>query len=426
MIVQTGRPQKQAQAKPGVIPGNTNIEFFERKLDKMKKLFALVLSLALVVAFAVPALASGWAQLDTQVDNFKNITMDLYGLEIYPDTSAIGSLYAPLSTYYPIVKNSRVHFVLEINLPKEKNVSPAMQRLFDTKGLEVYVGPSYITLDKDVVLYLDGVKAKAADFRNGAKKVEVNTTYNEFKCEISNKTHEATVGLYDDTCYKFEFWGTVNKDGKDATVYANVGFYNNWGDEGNTTWMLVDNNGDGYNEYLVARGGANKWFHIHTWDNATNTYGNGLFFYTTHDTKDKHAMVDYNKGVQVYYNGTEYTITKTVNNIVAFRLTSDTTNTLITEGALYNALVGVCEKIFGFLGFKYEEALYMTEDHFAYYFGKIDALEKTITYPTGNVVVAPVSPELPQTGDNASIVGFAMIAVALVAAAVVTVKKVRA
>ena len=112
MIVQTGRPQKQAQAKPGVIPGNTNKEFFERKLDKMKKLFALVLSLALVVAFAVPALASGWAQLDTQVDNFKNITMDLYGLEIYPDTSAIGSLYAPLSTYYPIVKNSSVHFVL--------------------------------------------------------------------------------------------------------------------------------------------------------------------------------------------------------------------------------------------------------------------------------------------------------------------------
>ncbi len=392
----------------------------------MKKLFALVLSLALVVAFAVPALASGWAQLDTQVDNFKNITMDLYGLEIYPDTSAIGSLYAPLSTYYPIVKNSRVHFVLEINLPKTANVSPAMQRLFDTKGLEVYVGPSYITLDKAVVLYLDGVKAKAADFMNVAKKVEVDTANNEFYCEISNTTPDADVKQYNNTSYKFEFWGTVNKDGKDATVYGNVGFYNNWGDEGVADWMLVDNNGDGYNEYMVARNRTEKWFHIHTWDNAHNTWGNGLFFYTTAATNNKNAMVDYNKGVQVYYNGTEYTITKTVNNIVAFRLTSDTTNTLITEGTLYNALVGVCENIFGFLGFKYEEALYMTEAHFSHYFGKIDALEKTITYPTGNVVVAPVTPELPQTGDNASIVGFAMIAVALVAAAVVTVKKVRA
>lgn len=392
----------------------------------MKKLFALVLSLALVVAFAVPALASGWAQLDTQVDNFKNITMDLYGLEIYPDTSAIGSLYAPLSTYYPIVKNSRVHFVLEINLPKTTNVSPAMQRLFDTKGLEVYVGPSYITLDKPVVLYLDGVKAKAADFMNVAKKVEVDTTNNEFYCEISNTTPDADVKQYNNTSYKFEFWGTVNKDGKDATVYGNVGFYNNWRDEGVADWMFVDNNGDGYNEYVVARNRTEKWFHIHTWDNAHNTWGNGLFFYTTAATNNKNAMVDYNKGVQVYYNGTEYTITKTVNNIVAFRLTSDTTNTLITEGTLYNALVGVCENIFGFLGFKYEEALYMTEAHFTHYFGKIDALEKTITYPTGNVVVAPVTPELPQTGDNASIVGFAMIAVALVAAAVVTVKKVRA
>ena len=392
----------------------------------MKKLFALVLSLALVVAFAVPALASGWAQLDTQVDNFKNITMDLYGLEIYPDTSAIGSLYAPLSTYYPIVKNSRVHFVLEINLPKEKNMSPAMQRLFDNKGLEVYVKPNYITLDKDVVLYLDGVKAKAADFRNGAKKVEVNTTYNKFNCEISNKTLKATVGQYNDTCYKFEFWGTVNKDGKDATVYANVGFYNRWADEGNPTWMFVDVNGDGYNEYVITRG--NKRFDVQIWDNVHNTYGDGLYFYTTEATDNKDAMVDYNKGVQVYLkkNNTEYTITKTVNNIVAFRETSDTTNTLITEGDLYNDLVGVCEKIFGFLGFKYEEALYMTEAHFTHYFGKIDALEKTITYPTGNVVVTPVTPELPQTGDNASIVGFAMIAVALVAAAVVTVKKVRA
>ena len=392
----------------------------------MKKLFALVLSLALVVAFAVPALASGWAQLDTQVDNFKNITMDLYGLEIYPDTSAIGSLYAPLSTYYPIVKNSRVHFVLEINLPKTANVSPAMQRLFDTKGLEVYVGPDYITLDKPVVLYLDGEKAKAADFKNSAKKVEVNTTDNEFYCEISNTTPAADVKQYNNTCYKFEFWGTVNKDGKDATVYANVGFYNNWGDEGYADWMMVDVNGDGYNEYIVARNRAQQWFAIHTWNNVTNTYGNGLYFYTTAATDNKNSMVDYNKGVQVYYDGTEYTITKTVNNIVAFRLTSDTNNNLITEGPTYNALVGVCEKIFGFLGFKYEEALYMTEDHFTHYFGKIDALEKTITYPTGNVVVAPVTPELPQTGDNASIVGFAMIAVALVAAAVVTVKKVRA
>ena len=42
------------------------------------------------------------------------------------------------------------------------------------------------------------------------------------------------------------------------------------------------------------------------------------------------------------------------------------------------------------------------------------------------VVVNPATPDLPQTGDNASIVGFAMVVVAMVAAAVVTFKKVRA
>ena len=92
MIVQTGRPQKQAQAKPGVIPGNTNKKFFERKLDKMKRLFALVLSLALVVAFAVPALASGWAQIDANLPYFKDVTLSLTALSIDQNKTALGTL----------------------------------------------------------------------------------------------------------------------------------------------------------------------------------------------------------------------------------------------------------------------------------------------------------------------------------------------
>ena len=43
----------------------------------MKKLFALVLSLALVVAFAVPALASGWAQIDANLPYFKDVSLAL-------------------------------------------------------------------------------------------------------------------------------------------------------------------------------------------------------------------------------------------------------------------------------------------------------------------------------------------------------------
>ena len=58
----------------------------------MKKLFALVLSLALVVAFAVPALASGWAQLDWQLPVYKDITLTLTGLALVQHTAALGSL----------------------------------------------------------------------------------------------------------------------------------------------------------------------------------------------------------------------------------------------------------------------------------------------------------------------------------------------
>ena len=48
------------------------------------------------------------------------------------------------------------------------------------------------------------------------------------------------------------------------------------------------------------------------------------------------------------------------------------------------------------------------------------------THLVAELVTDDPSVKPPQTGDNASIVGFVMIAIALVAAAAVTVKKVRA
>ena len=87
--MQTGKSQIGRKAKPGEIPGTKQKQFFERKLDKMKKLFALVLSLALVVAFAVPALATGWATLDT-APVYKEIGIAVYGLETTPNTSKVG------------------------------------------------------------------------------------------------------------------------------------------------------------------------------------------------------------------------------------------------------------------------------------------------------------------------------------------------
>lgn len=128
----------------------------------MKKLFALVLSLALVVAFAVPALASGWAQLDWQIPVYKDISLTLTGLDLVQNTAAVGSLFAPLSTYYPVVKHSRVHFYAEVTLPDANDLSPAMKRLLADWALDLDIAVSGITLDDTFTQYKD--KAFAGTF----------------------------------------------------------------------------------------------------------------------------------------------------------------------------------------------------------------------------------------------------------------------
>ena len=101
-------------------------------------------------------------------------------------------------------------------------------------------------------------------------------------------------------------------------------------------------------------------------------------------------------------------------------------NYYTTESDAEGAVNAIYEDIFGFLGFKFADCDYMTAKHFTKFFGTIGEVSASYTWNAGMVVVNPVDPKLPQTGDNASIIGFAMIAVAMVAAAVVTFKKVRA
>ena len=383
----------------------------------MKKLFALVLSLALVVAFAVPALASGWAQLDWQIPVYKDITLTLTGLDLVQNTSAVGSLYAPLSTYYPVVKNSRVHFYVEVNLPKAINISPAMELLLNKWKLQLRLGVSNITLDNDFTRYIkysntiDAKDLKVSDFET------VDYDFN-MPFDYSYLT-SLTAGA---ACtWGGEFWGTVNKDGKDAVVEASIGFYN----EFKNGIMEIDNNMDGINEFIVINNkGTNKKIPAlgdgYIVD-VCNSKGLSNYMYVFFPTSgDK---VDKTRPILICANSTdgEFAITKSVVQNPDFLK-----NNTYATAAQYNALKAVYDKVFKFLGFEYDEANYMTDAHFEHYFGTIMAQSQKITYPNGSVIVNPVTPELPTTGDNASIVGFAMIAVALVAAAVVTVKKVRA
>lgn len=374
----------------------------------MKKLFALVLSLALVVAFAVPALASGWAMLDWQIPTYKDISLTLTGLELTKNTSKVGSLYAGLTTYYPIVAGSRVHFYAEVTLPKTSKLSDAMKRLIKDWNLNLEVAVSNIELDKTFVVYTNGTKIGEPDVAAwGATDEGVVVTFEE---KHMNASEEVVWG--------YEFWGTVAKDGKDAVVNATIGFYNRF----KNGVMVIDRDMDGIADFQVQAPNHNFYGNGYLVD-ALNSNGQTQNTYVIFPVAGTgvNQKVDKSKPVMISYDGNLYAIVKSTVNTLAFMKDG-----VYAEGAVYNNLKAVYDKVFGFLGFDYEEANYMTDAHFEHYFGTIMAQEAKIVYPNGTVVVNPATPDLPQTGDNASIVGFAMVVVAMVAAAVVTFKKVRA
>lgn len=374
----------------------------------MKKLFALVLSLALVVAFAVPALASGWAQLDWQIPTYSDITVALTGLDLVKNTSKIGSLFAPLSTYYPVVENSRVHFYAEVTLPSEKKLTDAMKSLIGNWGLELKIAVSNIKLDPTFKQY-----------KNNAAAGEFNVAdYGKVKEGFTVVFGASAYDADDKTVWGYECWGSVDADGKDATVTATIGFYNRFDKDGK---MIIDSDQDGVPNYIVYHNHPNfpNGFLIDVCKADGSTNYRYVYFPVNGDKVDKSKTILINANLGAV--GDEFSIVKSIVKNPDF--VKGTNYASATE---YNALKAVYDDVFKFLGFEYDEANYMTKAHFEHYFGTIIARSEKITYPSGNIVVAPVSPELPQTGDNASIVGFAMIAVALVAAAVVTVKKVRA
>lgn len=371
----------------------------------MKKLFALVLTLAMVLAIAAPAMASGWDILDSQVPTLKDIKVAVTALAISPNTTKLGSIYEPLTTMYPIVAGMPVHFVVEVEIPKEGNLSAANRKLLTNKFLELYVSTSNIDINE--AKFASTVERLAGTDSVVNSSPALDTDYDEF-ADVYSLNHVNQLFTYD-------VWGTVKKDGKDATVNAYIGFYNNWRTAATGT-KIFDwcTDGDGDNEYMVEHG-TNYYKVVDPADSK------GLMF-PVDDNKNP-SPINYNTAVKLLYGGVWYNINKTVNNQIVF--TVDGVN-LVTEGTAYNAMKAIYDEFFGLLGFPYEDAKYMTEKHFYTYFGTIVEVSASVTYPTGAVVVVTPDVEPPQTGDNASIVGFVMVAIALVAAAAVTVKKVRA
>lgn len=381
--MQTGKSQIGRKAKPGEIPGTKQKQFFERKLDKMKKLFALVLSLALVVAFAVPALATGWATLDT-APVYKEIGIAVYGLEVTPNTSKVGELYAELKTPYAVVKGTTLHFLVELTVPYA-NLSDAVKELIKVKGLDVKIATTNMTISK---VELGGGNGWSLN----ADKDTITETYTN--PNYSNKT----------VVFKYEVWANANSD-KETKVVATAGFYNKW-DNG----KMEIYNAKGELAYTVFQG-SNEFAVV-------NPAGKFVRF-----PVNSKGQID-TKGIMV---NDQWLITFGSQNKSEVDF-YDVNNKVwaSADAATFKEVNAIYEDIFGFLGFKFAECDYMTAKHFTKFFGTIGEVSASYTWNAGMVVVNPATPNLPQTGDNASTVGFAMVVVAMVAAAVVTFKKVRA
>jgi len=384
-----------------------------KEYSGMKKLFALLLTLAMIFALAAPALASGWDAIPDVKEDFEEITVSITALETEKNTSVLGSLYEELSVMYPVVKGTLVHFFVEITIPGD--LSPASAALLTGRGLKYALVLTNLEI------------TEAYSYENGASR---------------KKRAPADTELADDTdliadtakcVYGYEYWAEGVKPGE-ASASATVGFYNEWYGSGSYRTMNIDSDGDGdtdcYAEhYLPGYTGSLGSFadHSHAWFSFWSGAGaDYCYMWFPVDSTSGKVLAS----LEIFMETNEYgdfAITRSVADDITFRdLSSNVIYTPADTTGVYAALKAKYDATFKKLGFSYEGANYISEKHFEKYFGTI--IEKTvkITYPSGAVVVSPPSVEPPQTGDAGTLVGFVMIALALAAAGYALVRKVRA
>lgn len=351
----------------------------------MKKILTLAIALVMVFAIAAPAFASGWDIDPDPEKELKDITLAIDALSLEKDATAgwnDKAAYSILEKTYPVIAGTKVHAVITVTIPKKANLSDDMIRYMAKNLLKLKIETSN----------LENVKIKAV----GTNGWTDDNAQNVIVFGAGNEGYTFT----------FEITAKAKASDKDAKIIAKLGVYNEWVDD----VFKFEKNGK---DYTVVYDGESF-----TVSSSTAT----VKFYVT----GSKGEIDTTKAIEV--NGGDK-VTKQVDNTLAFvgkdsgKIFSDPTD------ATYKKLKAQLDEILAVLGFDYEGAKYMQKDHYVKFFGTVMEATDGLTYPAGYIaelVTDDPSVNPPQTGDNASVVGFVMIAVALVAAAAVTVKKVRA
>ena len=348
----------------------------------MKKILTLAVALVMVFALAAPAFAAGWDK-PVVTPEFEDLYLNITALSVEESSSVWnGGTFNKLDKTYPVVAGMKVHAYAEIEIPEEDDLSDdIVDRIKKEKG---ELSLSFANLTVDSTAYrIDGTK-------NAAWK-------NDTTIILPTDSFGKTIDV--------EIWGTVKKSDRDAKITATLGVYNVWV---GTNFVFFSNN----KSYTISNPVANTFV-------VTNPDGNGVEFYTNSD-----GLV---QNIKVWQGGNQYYAINNFNGTLAFVKSADMSTQI--SGDEYRDVKAVLDESCGAMGFDYAGQAYITKELVKKNLGTVVEGSASLVYPSGYVQpINPTDPGVnpPQTGDSASVVGFVMIAVALIAAAAVTVKKVRA
>ena len=241
------------------------------------------------------------------------------------------------------------------------------------------------------------------------------STWTEMRGDDDTPRYVSVTGADIGETFYVEIWGTAVKSDKDVKITATLGVYNydaendQWVNGGNAL-SFFNKSGD---EYTIFDEGTK----FTVCEGTTKDNDNYVSFYV--NSKGQVQMG------QVMYDTKLYTI---VDAYGEMNYAPENGGNLIT-GDIYRDVNAFLNDVLDAMGFEYGGRAYITRSLIMDNLGTVVEGSDSLVYPTGYVqqlVTNDPSVKPPQTGDNASVVGFVMIAVALVAAAAVTVKKVRA
>ena len=359
----------------------------------MKKILTLAIALVMVFAIAAPALAAGWDNPVTP-DEFENLELDVTPLAV--DKSSMtwnGTGYQKLDKTYPVVAGTLVHAYAEITIPKADDLSADVMSRIERGQGKITISVSNLTDVKLNVRNKDGLVIENDKVVNGAKSYPIN-------------------GYDFGTTITVEVWGNAAKSEKDAKITATLGVYNKF-EANESQFRFYAKDGK---EYVIVADGRT---YTVTPNNDTDT---GMIFQTNGDDQLEAAWVLLDATAA---DGEQYLVVDSFGEVRFLKISDNTTAT----GKELEEVKAMMDRICNAMGFSYSGRAYMNKTLIEKNLGVVVEGSASLTYPTGYVqelVTDDPSVKPPQTGDNASVVGFVMIAIALVAAAAVTVKKVRA